>query len=174
MFKSWKSRAAVFAVAAAMAIPVLGIATPAGAAGNSDNAKLCQQGGWQSLQTDNGGTFANQGACVSYGAQGGQIFAPKATITVLVNTGNSYGVRIEFTGFHPNAPAPLIQADTGLVSLTHINTDSFNATGSYALSIQSTSGTCYGPRTVTASGTATDSFGLHASASMEVTIPACT
>jgi len=32
LFKSWKSRAAVFAVAATMAVPVLGLAGPAGAA----------------------------------------------------------------------------------------------------------------------------------------------
>jgi len=32
LFKSWKSRAAVFAVAATMAVPVLGVAGPAGAA----------------------------------------------------------------------------------------------------------------------------------------------
>ena len=41
--------------------------------GNNDNAKLCQKGGWQSLFTATGGTFASQDECVSYGAQGGTI-----------------------------------------------------------------------------------------------------
>ena len=48
-------------------------ATPAGAAGNSDNAKLCQKGGWKTLFRSDGSTFADQGACVSYGAKGGTI-----------------------------------------------------------------------------------------------------
>jgi hypothetical protein len=37
---------------------------------NSANAKLCQKGGWQNLQTSDGHTFANQSECVSAGAQG--------------------------------------------------------------------------------------------------------
>lgn len=41
--------------------------------GNSANAKLCQKGGWKALYTSQGAPFANQGACVSYGAKGGQI-----------------------------------------------------------------------------------------------------
>ena len=38
--------------------------------GNSGNAKLCQSG-WQSWLRADGTPFANQGACVSYTAQGG-------------------------------------------------------------------------------------------------------
>jgi hypothetical protein len=51
-------------------------AGPAAAAkgGNSENAKRCQKGGWQSLFDANGGRFANQGDCVSYGAQGGTLY----------------------------------------------------------------------------------------------------
>lgn len=41
--------------------------------GNSANAKLCQKGGWKALYTSQGAPFANQGACVSYGAKGGRI-----------------------------------------------------------------------------------------------------
>ena len=75
MFKSWKSRAAVFAVAATMAGAVLGLASPAGAdaGGNSANAHACQQGGWQHLFRSDGTSFANQGACVSYAARGGTL-----------------------------------------------------------------------------------------------------
>jgi hypothetical protein len=43
--------------------------------GNSGNAKLCQKGGWQTLMDSSANAFANEGACVSYGAQGGAIFA---------------------------------------------------------------------------------------------------
>jgi hypothetical protein len=42
---------------------------------NSDNAKLCQKGGWQALMDSSGNSFGNEGACVSYGAQGGAIYA---------------------------------------------------------------------------------------------------
>jgi hypothetical protein len=42
-----------------------------GNGGNSANAKACQKGGWMSMVGADGTTFANQGACVSYGAQGG-------------------------------------------------------------------------------------------------------
>lgn len=63
-------------VAVALAVAVAAIAAgPASAkgGGNSANAKLCQKGGWQSLFTATGGTFASQDECVSYGAQGGTI-----------------------------------------------------------------------------------------------------
>jgi hypothetical protein len=38
LLKSWKSRAAVFAVAATMAVPLLGFASPAGAAEDAAKA----------------------------------------------------------------------------------------------------------------------------------------
>jgi hypothetical protein len=41
--------------------------------GNSENAKACQKGGWALLTTSSGESFANQGDCVSYGAQGGTL-----------------------------------------------------------------------------------------------------
>jgi hypothetical protein len=41
--------------------------------GNSDNAKLCHK--WQGLMDSSANQFANEGACVSYGAQGGAIYA---------------------------------------------------------------------------------------------------
>jgi hypothetical protein len=67
----------VFAVAATMAVPVLGIATPAGAtanSGNSANAKACQNNGWQTLYRSDGTAFKNQGDCVSYAARGNTAF----------------------------------------------------------------------------------------------------
>jgi len=47
----------------------VGVSTAVG--GNSENAKMCQHNGWQTLKTSTGSSFANQGACVSYGAHGG-------------------------------------------------------------------------------------------------------
>ena len=75
LFKSWKSRAAVFAVAATMAVPVIVLATPAGAAagGNSANAKACQQGGYLDYATTTGTKFKNAGECTSYAANGGTL-----------------------------------------------------------------------------------------------------
>lgn len=66
---------ASIAVAACAALSLAGVAAPVSAAagGNSTNAKTCQKGGWQRLYRLGGSTFANQGECVSYGAQGGAI-----------------------------------------------------------------------------------------------------
>ena len=47
----------------------------AGRGGNAANAKLCQKGAWQTLMDSSGTAFANQDECVSYGAQGGAIYA---------------------------------------------------------------------------------------------------
>jgi hypothetical protein len=50
-------------VAAAIAATMVPLAFAGG--GNSDNAKACQQGGWQNLVCQDGTRFSNQGACVS-------------------------------------------------------------------------------------------------------------
>jgi hypothetical protein len=75
LFKSWKSRAAVFAVAATMAVPVLGIASPAGAAEDAAKAS-CKNDGWKTLVRADQTPFKNQGDCVSYAARGGQFVGP--------------------------------------------------------------------------------------------------
>jgi hypothetical protein len=46
-------------------------ASAANAGGNTANAKSCQKDGWKSLIRADVAAFANQGDCVSYGAQGG-------------------------------------------------------------------------------------------------------
>lgn len=59
------------------ALAVLGLTVTAGpamagkAGPNNANAKQCQKNGWQKLYTPDGGTFASETACTSYGAQGG-------------------------------------------------------------------------------------------------------
>ena len=66
------------AVTAALIVPV---ALAGG--GNSDNAKACQQGGWQNLVRQDGSGFNNTGDCVSYAAQGGVLKAKPAPITAV-------------------------------------------------------------------------------------------
>ena len=80
-------RAIVMVSAAALALAV-GVATASGGGGNSANAKQCQKGGWQTLAGSDGSPFANQDACVSYGAKGGSIipahFARSASNCTLI------------------------------------------------------------------------------------------
>jgi hypothetical protein len=64
----------VMALCALFALTVGVTAASADGGGNSADAHLCQNGGWQSLFTSTGATFANQDQCVSYAAQGGTIF----------------------------------------------------------------------------------------------------
>lgn len=57
-------------IVALVAIPLSVESTAAQRGGNSDNAKACQKGGWQSLQNNAGVPFTSQGECVASGAQG--------------------------------------------------------------------------------------------------------
>ncbi len=59
----------------ACALAIGASAAAAVADGNSENAKLCQQGGFEAFVTSTGQGFANQGECVSYAAQGGTLSA---------------------------------------------------------------------------------------------------
>ena len=58
----------------------VGVSTANAGGGNSDAAHACQKGGWQNLVRSDGTSFANQGECVSYAAQGGTL-KPKPTCT---------------------------------------------------------------------------------------------
>jgi hypothetical protein len=70
-------------------------AAPAGAAGgNSANAELCQKDGWKALTRGDGSSFANQGECVSYGAQGNTI-APNPWKTACEQAGGTFSVSDE-------------------------------------------------------------------------------
>jgi hypothetical protein len=51
----------------------VGVGTAAAGGGNSDAAKACQKGGWQTLVRQDGTAFTNTGDCVSYGAHGGAL-----------------------------------------------------------------------------------------------------
>jgi len=67
-----RSRAGWVVVLAGLVLG-LGAATALAGGGNSDNAQLCQQSGWAGLVRLDGTAFTNQGDCVSYGAQGGEL-----------------------------------------------------------------------------------------------------
>lgn len=75
-----RKRIWLVAIAALTLTLSVGVATANAGGGNSANAKLCQKGGWMNLQGSDGTQFANQGACVSFGAHGGTI-VPKPTCT---------------------------------------------------------------------------------------------
>jgi len=64
----------VAALVAGLALAAV-VATGTAVAGNSANAKKCQKGGWQSLVTSGGTSFASEEACTSYAAMGGVLFA---------------------------------------------------------------------------------------------------
>jgi hypothetical protein len=68
-------------LAMATSAPLLGQSTVAAQADNSQNAQLCQKGGWQDLQNSDGIPFSSQGECVASGAQGNGV-APIPTITI--------------------------------------------------------------------------------------------
>jgi hypothetical protein len=66
-------RRAIFGLAAGVAaVCLIQAAVALAAGGNSASAQLCQSD-WQTLLRSDGSAFANQGACVSYAAQGGTL-----------------------------------------------------------------------------------------------------
>ena len=90
----------------------LGVATATagtGNGGNSTNAQLCYKGGWQHLYRSDGGTFANQDACVSYAAMGGKLLnsAPIVGMAVTPDGGGYWLV---------NAPAASTCSATPLLT----------------------------------------------------------
>jgi hypothetical protein len=160
-----KSKAGMLALIATAGFGLAGLASPAGAAGNSANAKLCQKGGWQSLQTGSGGSFGNQGACVSYGAHGGQIFDP--TLTVTPNpVASDTPVLLVLAGFHANSAGTLTAAMDGQPPYTSIPLTT-NADGGFSLS---TGSGCL-PTDTNYDLTFTDASGVHATG--EFTVFAC-
>ena len=95
MFKSWKSRAAVFAVAASMAVPVLALASPAGASGATNQTLLDHSGG----------------AC-STGATSG---TPTNSFAVINAHGGNVSVEVSLKGLSPNTTydVDLVQTPSG-------------------------------------------------------------
>jgi hypothetical protein len=105
------SRRTVIAVTAALAFFTAVAGSAAAGGGNSSNAKLCQKSGWQTVETDAGGHFADAEACTSYAASGGTLFHPTLTpvfdgcLGVAFNGQVTYYAIYAFdlSGFHPNS-----------------------------------------------------------------------
>lgn len=121
-------RFAVLVAVTGVLVLVALVATSAAVAsgGNSANAKLCQKGGWQTLQQSNGAPFTSQSNCVSYAAGGGTLFKPQLTaIDEGCNTTRAPGYdlwRIDATGFTPNS--------TLTINNVLIPPDQFDSSGS--------------------------------------------
>ena len=62
-----------------------------GKGGNSANAKKCQKGGWKTLIRSDGSSFKNQGACVSYAAQGGTLTPKSPAQLYCESIGGTFG-----------------------------------------------------------------------------------
>ncbi len=72
----------------------------ASAQDNSDAAHRCQQGGWEDLRGSDGTRFANQGECVSYAAQGGQLReAASIFLEPIFVTGVRCGIQVSYMNF---------------------------------------------------------------------------
>ena len=65
-------RARLVGLVAVTALGAVGVFASPAAAGNAETKDACKGGGWQTLQPASGGSFKNQGDCVSYAAKGGQ------------------------------------------------------------------------------------------------------
>jgi hypothetical protein len=73
MLSRKKSMLALSLIAALASAVVFAGGALAANGGNAANAKLCQD--WPALMDSSGAQFSNEGACVSYGAQGGAVYA---------------------------------------------------------------------------------------------------
>jgi hypothetical protein len=105
-------RRSVLGIAVAVAaFGVVGVSGAVAGGANSANAKLCQKSGWQSVQTDSGGVFADAEACTSYAAEGGALFSPVLAPSLLYCEGLGFDGQITWyaiysfslSGFHPNS-----------------------------------------------------------------------
>lgn len=133
-------------VLVAMAVSLsFGVATATAAkGGNSENAKLCQKGGWMNVQGSDGTQFANQDECVSFGAHGGTI-VPKPPCTAGSDNFSDDALGSQPTTFaggtidgpyEPSARISVVGSDWGQSTLpngTHLLFFGFNA-GPFRLS----------------------------------------
>ena len=150
---------ALTGVLALMALVAASTALAGG--GNSANAKLCQKGGWQTLQQSDGTPFANQSDCVSYAASGATLFGPKLTVTDLgCNTALAPGQDVwsqVATGFTPNSSLTIEQGGESFLWPRP-----FDSSGSITILFVFDPGVVG----VTFPETFTDGNGVHASATL--------
>ena len=142
-----------------------GAAHAGGRTGNATSAKLCQRNGWQTLQTDSGGGFLNQDACVAYAAQGGALFRPLLVITPN-QVVEDQGYDLTGSGFHASATVTIKVEDFGGGSIELQGVT--NPQGGVAFTGVFTAGAC-GIGLSGAQYTITDQFGLTATAIVSLT-----
>jgi hypothetical protein len=135
--------------------------------GNSSNAKLCQKNGWQTVQTSTGVNFASEEECVSYGAQGTTVFSP-SLVAAPNEVVEEQGIDLTGSGFHPSTPVAVSIVVFGGGSITMPGLT--NATGGLFFTSVFTTGACANGITG-AQYTVTDSFGVHASATVALDCP---
>ena len=139
-----------------VAVLSVGSSVALGEGGNSASAKACQKDGWKSLQSSTGGAFASQSECVSYGASGGTLRAPRLTATYdgcEVPTFVGFPIwAITASGFTPNSTGRISVGDFEVPRDFEINGAGF----AVVLFIPDFAG-------LTISVTFTDANGLHAS-----------
>ncbi|HEY8772986.1 MAG TPA: hypothetical protein VIM05_00330 [Gaiellaceae bacterium] len=82
---------------AALALTV-GVSTATAGGGNSDNAKLCQKGGWQDWVRADLTPFVNTGGCVSYAARGGIFTEKSAAQAACEALGGTFGTTPDLVG----------------------------------------------------------------------------
>ena len=111
------TRGIVVLITSLVLLGALSSSAVAAPGGNSANAKLCQKAGWTDLQRSDGTTFTNQGACVSYAAQGGTL-EPQSpdpvTVSFLLGSLGDIGVcgiRVDVVGFAPDTYEVLISSE---------------------------------------------------------------
>jgi hypothetical protein len=181
--KAEVSKRFVVGLIVALAGLVLGVfaATATAGGGNSDNAQMCQQGGWENLVRLDGTGFSNPGDCVSYGAQGGTLHPvyeftadlsganenpPTAssgtgTATVTWNTAtNLMTVQVSFSGLTTGTTASHIHccaippANAGVATQTPRFTGfpTGVTSGTYTHTFDMTASTSYNPAFITANG----------------------
>jgi hypothetical protein len=112
--------------------------------GNSDAAKMCQQGGYLNLMGEDGTLFNNVGECVSYAARGGKLVPRCGDITVSVQISRpctyhcttSYDFTIRGTNFSSNANLTVqvvALADYDMFSFSVARSVTTDASGSFEL-----------------------------------------
>ena len=142
----------------ALAVFAFGTSAALAGGGNSGGAKQCQKSGWQGLQTDSGGTFAEEEACTSYTAQDGVLFspavAPNLQYCLLFNGTLIALYGFTASGFHANSVVIFQRLPDPYVIGTATTDPNGVAAFPGALVLDP-----YGP----ASMTATDAQGMHAS-----------
>ena len=82
--------------------------------GNSANAKKCQKGGWQTLVTSTGASFASEEECTSYAARGGALL-PASSGPCLNGGWQAPAQRSDGTGFASEADCLAYTSTGGVV-----------------------------------------------------------